>query len=121
MIAEFLAQYGVELGAVSIGTIGIISWRILGFFKKDKYILPFVNVAKTKANEIFGKENVTEFMAMAKSTKLEDVKTLGIEMMAKFKAVDSKLDLYFKVLLSLGALDTVPELKEEVEQIVEIT
>lgn len=120
-MSEFLAQYGVELGAISLGSVALIAWRILAFFKKDKYLLPFVNIAKVKANEVFGKENVLEFLSLAKTTKIKDVKVLADDVKRKYLAMDNKFNLYFRVLVATGALDKFPELKAEAEDIVKIT
>ena len=51
MLQDFFGEYYNIIGGVSLGTIALVFWRIMAFFKKDKYLLPFVNIAKTKATE----------------------------------------------------------------------
>lgn len=119
MLAEFLAQYGIEIGAISLGTITLLGWQVVRFFKKDKYLLPFVNIARIKMNEIFGVENVKQFIAIAKNTDVKEVQSLVENKWQDFIKLDNKLNLLFKVWLATGTLDEIPELKAEVEQFVE--
>jgi hypothetical protein len=119
MIGEFLANYGIEIGTISVGALAVMGWQVVRFFKKDKYLLPFVNIAKTKLNEVFGKDNVTDFINIAQKTKIKDVQALVESKWNDFLELDNKLQLLFRVWLATGVLDELPDLKAEVEDVIE--
>jgi len=117
MLQDFFGEYVNVIGGVSIGTIALIFWRILGFFKKDKYLLPFVNIAKTKANEIFGAANVASFMKIAKDVKVNEVESQLKGFVEKFATMEQLLKILLENQLLLGVYDDNPELKEKIEKL----
>ena len=69
---EFFGEYINIIGGISVLTATGMVIRILGYFKKAKYVIPFFNQAKSSAENIFGKQEVAEFL-------VEAGKILGIE------------------------------------------
>jgi hypothetical protein len=117
MLQEFFGEYYEIIGGVSIGTIALVFWRILAFFKKDKYLLPFVNIAKTKLNEIFGAVNVTAFMKIAKVLKVSEVESAVKDYADRFANLETLLQVLLQNQIILGVYDDNPELKEIVEKL----
>ena len=114
---EFFGEYVNIIGGISIGTITLIFWRILTFFKKDKYLLPFVNIAKAKANELFGKVNVAAFLDIAKGLKVNELESAAKNYADRFLKVEKLLELLMKNQIALGIYDDDPEVKEEIENL----
>jgi hypothetical protein len=89
----------------------------MSFFKKDKYLLPFMNIAKTKANEVFGAVNVTSFLNIAKNLKVNEVALAIKDYAERFINVESMLKILLQNQLLLGVYDDNPELKETIENL----
>jgi len=117
MLQEFFGEYYNIIGGVSLGTIALVFWRIMTFFKKDKYLLPFVNIAKTKVIEVVGKVNYDAFMNIAKDVKIEDVPVALKEFADKQLNIEKMLQLLLQNQLILGVYDDNPELKEMIEKL----
>ncbi len=117
MLQEFFGEYYEIIGGVSIGTIAIVFWRIMSFFKKDKYLLPFVNIAKTKANEVFGATNVTSFLKIAKGLKVNEVESAVKNYADRFVNMETLLQLLLANQVALGIYDDNPEMKETIESL----
>ena len=110
---EFLQEYSIELGSLSIGTAVAILWRISVFFKKDKYLLPFVNIARTKTNEIFGKANVNAFLDIAKNVQIQDIPVALKEFAEKQVSIENMLKFLIQNQIDLGVFNEDPDKKEE--------
>lgn len=119
MLQDFLGQYGIELGAISIGTIALMVWRIAVFFKKDKYVLPFLNSAVAKANKALGEENVSAFLHIAKDVKVKDIPVAIKEFADKQLKIENMLSVLLSNQLALGVYDNNPEIKELAEKLIE--
>lgn len=117
MLQEFFGEYYNIIGGVSLGTIALVFWRIMAFFKKDKYLLPFVNIAKTKANEIFGAVNVTSFLRLAKDVKINELESAIQNYADRFLNVETILKVLLQNQLDLGVYDENPDLKVIVENL----
>lgn len=116
---EFFGEYYNIIGGVSLGTTALIFWRILTFFKKDKYLLPFVNIAKTKAIELVGKANYNAFMEIAKDVKINELPEAWEQLKTTITNNDKKIDFIIKVWLELKLLEDFPALLEEAHNLVD--
>jgi hypothetical protein len=114
---EFFGEYVNIIGGISIGTIALVFWRILAFFKKDKYLLPFVNIAKAKANELFGKVNVAAFLNIAKDVKVNEIQSAAKDYAERFLKMETLLKLLLENQVALGIYDDNPEAKETIESL----
>jgi len=114
---EFFGEYVNIIGGISIGTIALVFWRILAFFKKDKYLLPFVNIARTKVNEVFGKVNVAAFLNIAKDVKVNEVQAAVKDYADRFLKLEQLLQILLANQVALGIYDDNPELKETLENL----
>jgi len=114
---EFFGEYVNIIGGISIGTIALVFWRILAFFKKDKYLLPFVNIARTKVNEVFGKVNVAAFLNIAKDVKVNEVQSAVKDYADRFLKLEQLLQILLANQVALGIYDDNPELKETLENL----
>lgn len=117
MLQEFFGEYYNVIGGVSLGTITLVFWRIMTFFKKDKYLLPFVNIAKTKTIEVIGKMNYDALINIAKDIKIEDIPTSLKEFADTQLIIMQLLKLLLQNQLALGVYDDNPELKETIESL----
>lgn len=117
MIQEFFAQYADLVSGISLGTVALVSLSVMKFFKKDRYVLPFVNEIKSKANGVFGVANVTAFLNEAKTLKVSEVKPAIKDYANRFLRVEQILELMLSNQIALGVLDNNPELKEKAEQL----
>ena len=117
MLQDFFGEYYNIIGGVSLGTIALVFWRIMAFFKKDKYLLPFVNIAKTKATEIFGVANVTAFLRIAKDVKINEFEAAFKEYVDRFANLETLLQILMQNQLALGVYDDNPDLKEMIESL----
>lgn len=114
---EFFGEYINVISGLSVGTVTLILWRILAFFKRDKYLLPFVNIAKVKANELFGAVNVAAFIKEAKDVKVADIKPALLDFANRFNDLESLIKILLSNQLALGVYDDNPEIKEVLEQL----
>lgn len=104
-----------NLGGVSIGAVALMVWRILVFFKKDKYVLPFMNEVRSKANGLFGKANVVNFLDWIKDIKLKDVQNEYKTMIDKLDSQRNVSLLLLKVYKELNIIEN-PDLIEEIDK-----
>lgn len=114
---EFFGQYIHIITGLSVGTVVMILWRILSFFKKDKYLLPFINIAKTKSIELFGAVNVESFINIAKEVKIEDVPVALKEFADRQITLEKLLKLLLANQIKLGIYDENPDIKVEIENL----
>ena len=114
---EFFGEYINIITGLSVGTVTMILWRILVFFKKDRYLLPFVNIAKTKATELFGAVNVESFINIAKNVKVDDIPIALKEFADKQLNIEKMLALLLANQINLGVYDDNPEIKAEIENL----
>jgi hypothetical protein len=117
MLQEFFGEYYNIIGGVSLGTIALVFWRIMSFFKKDKYLLPFVNIARTKANEVLGSANVTAVLEILKNIKVNEVESAFNNYTDRFAKLEQMIKLLLQNQLALGVYDDNPELKEMIEKL----
>lgn len=114
---EFFGEYINIITGLSVGTVAMIGWRLLAFFKKDKYLLPFVNIAKVKATETFGSANVEAFVKEAKDIKISEIKPAIKVFAQKINNLETLLKVLMSNQLALGVYDDNPELKEMLEKL----
>jgi len=115
---ELFLEYGHIINGVSLGTLGLMALSIMRFFKKDKYVSPFMVGAVSKANKFFGEKNVAAFLLEAKSVSIKDLPKEVKNFADKFIRVESMLEIILKNQLALGVYDNNPELKETVEKLI---
>lgn len=118
-LQQLLGPYADVISGLSLGTLAIVGIRIFGFFKKDKLVLSFMNNLKQRFVKLFGKAEVETMITKLSTLRVNEVEHFAKEKWEEFKQVDKKLELMFQVWLATGMLDEYPELKEEVENIVE--
>lgn len=114
---EFFGQYVDVITGLSVGTVALLIWRIASFFKKDKYLLPFINIAKTKSVELFGKENVNAFLSEVNDLKVSDIKPALQDFSKRFNDMETLLKLLLSNQLALGVYDDNPVVKETIEKL----
>lgn len=117
MLQEFFGEYYDVIGGVSLGTIALVFWRIMRFFKHDKYLLPFVNIAKTKAIETVGKANYDAFIHMAKDIKVSEVESTIKEFADRIISLEQMLKALLENQIALGVYDNNPDLKKTIEKL----
>ena len=114
---EFFGEYIDIITGLSVGTVAMVGWRLLSFFKKDKYLLPFVNIAKTKSVELFGSANVEAFIKEAKNLKVSDIKPALQDFTKRFNDLEALLKILLSNQVALGVYDDNPEIKEILEKL----
>ena len=119
MVQDFFGEYSNIISGISLGTVALVFWRIMVFFKKDKYLLPFVNIAKTKAINLVGKVNYDAFMNIAKNVKIGELPEAWEQLKATIIKSDQKVDFIIRVWLELGVLNELPALLEEAQSLVD--
>jgi hypothetical protein len=114
---EFFGEYINIITGLSIGTIAMVGWRILSFFKKDKYVLPFVNIAQTKAIEFLGKTNYHALIDIVKDVNIKDIPSAIKGLIDKVDNLESLLKILLANQVNLGVYNDNPELKEKLENL----
>ena len=117
MLQEFFGQYADIINGVSISTVALVGLSVLKFFKKDKYVIPFFNKAKAKAEDIFGVANVSSFVKEAKELKVSEIKPAIKDYANRFLRVEQMLETILENQLELGAFDNNEDRKEKVNSL----
>lgn len=114
---EFFGEYVNVITGLSTGTVALLLWRIVVFFKKDKYLLPFINIAQKKSTELFGSANVESFIKIVKDIKVEDIPVAIKEVVNKVDSLEALLKILLTNQLTLGVYDDNPEMKATLEKL----
>ena len=114
---EFFGEYINIITGLSVGTVAMVGWRILSFFKKDKYLLPFVNIAKTKAVGLIGSANYEAAIDIVKDIKIEDIPKAIKDLTNQLTNIESLLQILLSNQMALGVYEDNPELKEQLDKL----